>query len=363
METTEIDSFNFWMDQLATRSPSTRMSYQIYFSQFVEYVAKTPNQLIELQRKALASDGDPRENFFVETEVRQWLAELHEAKSASTCRTALSAVKSFFDLNLHPLRLSRRDRPQGDSQGSRIPEREEVIRIADASKWKYRAGCMFLKDSGLRISDVVRVKWSDLEDMGEGVWHFNIMTKKRNILACSFVGPETTRLLEQFKTKTGRVFRTGPDNFNDQINAVIKTAGIEGVTAHGLRKYFKSSLEHARVPEQHILFMMGKKSDVYSENRRSELLKEYKGAYQELSIYVVKEQMEEIENLKKQLEISKTTVETQSKRLAELERLAKKFQHPKIIEVLEKEVAELKSIVKVLDDPILIKKLRQLTKE
>lgn len=298
---TGIDSYKYWVDQLVNRSHGTQRVYKIFFNEFLEFMDATPNQLIEMQRKALESSGDPRENHVLETKVKTWLAELEETKSPATCRLALAAVKSFFALNLHPLRLTRLDRPQGESQGSRIPEREEVIRMLDAAKWKYRTAIMFLKDSGLRISDLVKIRWEDKVDMGDGYWNFNLLTEKRKVVACAFVGPETTRLLEQFKTKTGRIFRTTAKNACVQINKTIKAVGIEGVKAHGLRKYFVTSLQHARVPQEYILRMMGKKSSVYSENRRSELFQAYRKAYPELSIYAAKQQTEEMKRVYERL--------------------------------------------------------------
>jgi len=298
---TEIDSYKYWLAQIDGRSEGTKELYILYFQKFLEYVELTPDELIELQRKAMEGNGDPRENHVVESKVRAWLAEMKRVKSPATCRSMLSAVRSFFELNLHPLRMLRSDTPQGESVGSRIPEKEEVIRIADAGKWKYRALVMFLKDSGLRMSDVVRVRWEDKVDMGGGFWNFNIMTRKRQVQACAFVGPETTRLLDQFKTKTGRIFHTTGRNIVKQMSKTIKRTGIEGVTAHGLRKYFVTSMESVRVPEQYYLHMMGKKSSVYSEKRRSELFRAYRKAYPELSIYAAKQQTEELEKLKKEL--------------------------------------------------------------
>jgi len=297
----DIDSLEYWYDQLQGRSKSTRVVYKLYFRQFCEFSGKGPNELIELQRRALASNGDPRENHMVENLVRQWLVSMKESKSAATRQMGLSSVKSFFELNEHPLRMKRMDRPRGESVGSRIPTKEEVIRVADVGKWKYRAAVMFLKDSGLRISDVVRVRWEDKADMGDGFWNFNLLTQKRQVKACAFVGPETTRLLTQFKDKQGRIFKTTRDNMKHQLSRLIHTAEIEGVTAHGLRKYFNTQLQHARVLEEYRLKMMGKKVSVYSETRREELFQEYKRAYPELSLYAQQNQTEEIEALKKKV--------------------------------------------------------------
>ena len=330
---TEIDSYEYWMDQLVNRSPGTQRVYRIMFKEFLEYMDVTPNQLVEMQRRSLEGNGDPRENRVVENKVRAWLAELRKSKSPATCRLALATVKSFFALNLHPLRLTRLDRPQGESQGSRIPEREEVIRVLDAAKWKYRAAITFLKDSGLRLSDLVKIRWENKVDMGDGFWNFNLITEKRKVAACAFVGPETTRLLEQFKTKTGFIFKTTPKNACVQINKILKAVGVKGVTAHGFRKYFVTSMQHARVPEQYYLHMMGKKSSVYSEKRRSELFEAYRKAYPELSIYAQQSQAEEIERLENRInelererseyKLTESQVQELLRRIEKLEKQAK----------------------------------------
>jgi integrase len=299
---TEIDAYKYWMNQLVNRSPNTIRAYNLHFRQFLEYMDATPNQLIEMQKEAMQNNGDPRENRVVESKVRAWLSEMKTAKSPATCRLAQAAVKSFFALNLHPLRMTRLDRPQGESQGSRIPEKEEVIRIADAAKWKYRAAIMFLKDSGLRTSDLALIQWKDAVDMGDGFWNFNLITEKRKVAACVFVGPETTRLLEQFKNKTNHIFPAHVGTMNRELNRIIDKAGVQNVSAHGLRKYYVTSLQHARVPQEYILRMMGKKNSVYSESRRSELFQAYKKAYPTLSIYAAKQQTEELEKLRDELD-------------------------------------------------------------
>lgn len=328
----EIDAYKYWMDQLVNRSPNTVRAYKLHFRLFLEYVKLTPNQLIEMQRKAIESNGDPRENHVVESKVRAWLGELKTAKSPATCRLALSALKSFFELNLHPLRLTRLDRPQGDSLGSRIPEREEIVLMLDASKWKYRASIMALKDSGLRVSDLVRLRWEDKVDMGDGFWNFNLVTEKRKVVACAFIGPETTRLLENFKTKTGRIFDADKGTVNRRINKIIEKAGVEGVSAHGLRKFFVTSMEHARVPKDYYLHMMGKKSSVYSEKRLSELFKAYRDAYLELNIYAgqtdeqiteLRDKLQEKEDRIKLLEEKQNVIPSLLHRLKTLEEIMK----------------------------------------
>jgi len=88
---------------------------------------------------------------------------------------------------------------------------------------------------------------------------------------------------------------------NRELNRIIDNAGVQNVSAHGLRKYYVTSLQHARVPQEYILRMMGKRNSVYSESRRSELFEMYRKAYPELSIYAGRQQTEELEKLKEEL--------------------------------------------------------------
>ena len=286
----EIDSYEYWLTQLSGKSEATQNVYKIYFQQFLAYVKLTPNELIKFYDESKQNGDDPREKEAVELKVRLWLNELKKTKSPATCKQAYASVRSFFNLNRRPLFLLRQDKPKGHSEGSRIPEKKEVIKIADAAKSKYRAAIMVLKDSGLRCSDVVRFRWENKIDMGEGFWHWKLTTQKTGMTAMVFIGPEATRLLDQFKQKTGRVFATSRNTFNKKLNRLISAAGIKDLSAHGLRKFFVSSMQAARVPEQNYLRMMGKVSSVYSENRRSELFQVYKDAYEKLSIYTTENQ-------------------------------------------------------------------------
>ena len=281
----EINSYEYWLTQLSGRSEATQAVYKIYFRQFCEFMECQPNDLIKKYDESKSRAVDPREQYEIEFQVRQWLNELKKTKSDATIKQAYISVNSFFSLNRRPLLFMSQDKPSAKSNGSRIPEKKEVIGIADTAKSKYRAAVMVLKDSGLRCSDVVQLRWEDKVDMGDGFWHWRLETQKTGQVAMVYVGPEATRLLGQFKNKTGRIFGASRNTFNKKINRLIRMAGIKDLTAHGLRKYYVSSMQAARVPEQNYLTMMGKSASVYSENRRSELFQVYTKAYPKLSIY------------------------------------------------------------------------------
>ena len=206
-------------------------------------------------------------------------------------RIAYSSIMSFFDHNQYPLRMKSGDRPSGEGLGSRIPEKAEVLKLVNTAKSRrHRSVILFLKDSGLRLSDVVKLKWKDIRDYGEGFWGFKLITRKRGVKALAFIGYETTESLKQLKRKSERIFPMTAKTLSNAISVLIEEAALEpGLSAHGLRKFFNAELQSARVPKEWRYIMMGKKFGVYDENRITKLLQAYKENYQTLTIFGVGE--------------------------------------------------------------------------
>ncbi|UCE28554.1 MAG: tyrosine-type recombinase/integrase [Candidatus Bathyarchaeota archaeon] len=322
----EIDSMKFWMQQLSNLGTYTVTVFKHYFLIFCKWVGKSPYELIEMKKKALEHNGDRRENMVLEGKVKEFMKYLeeeavwmdqkkipqkHVGYGVGTRQIVYAGILSFFALNEYPLNMKRGDRPNGDKIGSRIPEKAELVKLVNAAKSRrHRADILFLKDSGLRLSDVVRLRWSDLEDFGEGFYGFRLITRKKRVKAVSFVGPETTQALEQLPRKKDRIFPIAPKYLSTAISTLISEASLDaGFTAHGLRKYFNTELEAARVPKEYRYAMMGKRVSVYDENRQRRLLKVYRENYDSLRVFgvveqdeLIKRQGEEIKDLKRQLD-------------------------------------------------------------
>jgi len=266
-------------------------------------MGKGPDELVEIQKAARNHEGDLRENQVLEGKVRAFIQHLEDkGYSISTCKLAYAAVLSFFECNLYPLEMRPQDRPNGEARGSRIPEKKEIVKLLNASKSRsHRAVILVLKDSGLRISDVVRLTWSDAEDLGEGFWSWKILTRKRKVQATSFIGPEATEALKQLDKKDERIFPVNVDGLSHSIVETAKSAGLNGVSGHGLRKFFNVELQAARVPREWRYQMMGKKTGAYDENRITKLFEAYKTAYNHLRVYGVAVNVE-VEKLKQNLE-------------------------------------------------------------
>jgi len=339
----EIDSMKFWMDQLSNRSYETVRGYKRYFLEFCHWLGKSPDELILIKKQGLEHDGDRRENMVLEGKVKQFISQMEHAVTKQgkqgyglgTRQMAYAGISSFFALNEYPLSMKRSDRPSGDKIGSRIPEKAELVKLVNRAKSRRtRAVILFLKDSGLRISDVVRLKWTDIQDMGDGFYGFTLITQKSKVKASPFIGPEASEALDQLPRKNDRIFQVEPRYLSMAITILVKEAELaDGLTAHGLRKYFNTELEAARVPKEYRYAMMGKKVSVYDENRQGRLFNVYKQNYDHLRIFGIVRQDEEIAQLKEVIDEQRMELAKLNRHRAErIERLDK----------VDKEMVELK---------------------
>lgn len=279
------------MGELANRSPGTRKLYTSHLNKFSEWAGASPNELIDMKMSSLKSSDDPRDCRVVENKVKAYLHHLEErGLKPATRRTAYASINSFFASNQFRLSFNSLDRPSGDSEGSRIPEKGEIKMMLHAAKSRrYRALILFLKDSGLRVSDAVRLRWDQAVDYGNGFWGWHIVTKKKKVKASSFIGPEALEALNQLPRKGKLIFPMNAKTASNKLYDIIKDTGLKGITGHGLRKYFSVEMEAARVPEEYRLRMMGKRVGPYDEKRDRILFEEYRRAYDHLKIFGVDE--------------------------------------------------------------------------
>lgn len=323
MKFEDCKSIKFWMAGIANRSESTKATYLAHMKRFCKAVGHDPDELYEMRKQDLKSE-DEREHYRMENMLKVHISELEkQGKSIATLKNRYASVRSFFDYNRVKLDLRRADAPSGESIGKNPAEKAQIKKMIDvADPFKFRCLVSFLKDIGWRLSDVLTLKWGDINDMDDGYWNFKKITKKKKVKANGFVGPETTELMKLYRNKRERAGEVITDNsplflsekdgghyksltfVSWKISNIAELAGARNVSAHSLRKYFQHTLE---APELHIQKtwikqMIGKKLNPgdapYVEHRTEKLFQAYKRAYEQLSlIEVVKSEDAEINNL------------------------------------------------------------------
>jgi hypothetical protein len=192
---------------------------------------------------------------------------------------------------------------------------------------------LFLKDSGLRVSDVVSLKYKDVSKALEEETEFirlNLLTKKNNISARTFIGPETTKALKErlqqrregtrrlplekinqnsplFRTRSKKVAPISRSGMSSTITFHAGKNGLNGeLSAHSFRKFFQTQLEAGGVHPNWIDQMIGHKlrgtTNSYSKPTDEQLQEAYMKSYHSLRIYTIpptsKDLMEQAEKLK-----------------------------------------------------------------
>ena len=305
------DSVKIWVDGLSNRAEGTRKLYLGHFNRFIKRIEISPDQLREMKWQEDKSEK-PWERNQVENIVREYLKKMEEEEGLSCAYAQASyvAIKSFFKKNGLPLFMDSNDRPDGEGFGSVVPTKEQIKRIVQgAGTLRYRALSLFLKDSGLRISDVLRLRWGDLKPYGEDFLGLTILTKKKKVKAHPFVGSETVEALKLYKQKRLQGTRRIPPEQNIEMNYlfcaraqptkalavtavsknigdIIRRLGYESLTVHGFRKFWEQSMKADR--EAYLKQLNGRKMSkveaAYLTKNPQDLFEIYRQNYDNLRV-------------------------------------------------------------------------------
>ena len=161
--TTEIPSaMQYWQSELATREECTKQRYQQYFNEFLSFVGKTPDELI-VQRQQDLLNPDRKIQRRIESLLLAFLAKKKaEGYAVATRQIYFASIRSFFEIHYFPLIMRKGDYPTGDSNGVKRETKEAILKDLNnkhqRNKQTIKAIMLFIKDSGLRVSDVRQTK-------------------------------------------------------------------------------------------------------------------------------------------------------------------------------------------------------------
>jgi len=256
----------------------------------------------------------------IESKFLAFLAKKkEEGYATATLQIIFASVRSFFEIHYFPLRMRRNDYPKGDSNGVRRATKEAILKVLydlrTRNKATERAMFLFLKDSGLRVSDARRLNCGFFLEVLEknpdaDLIQISIITQKTKLLAKTFIGKEAikdyfeerregsrnvppemiTKESPLFRTWTsGEVKRIPRGSMSSLIREAFLRNGEKRMSAHSLRKKLQTDLEKAGVNPNWIDQILGHQlinsRDAYSLPTDEELQEAYAQAYPLIKVY------------------------------------------------------------------------------
>jgi len=254
-----VEHFKDLQRELVARrySPKTVKSYIHYNNKFLKFIRKTPKEITN-------------------EDVKDYLFYLVEKKgvATSTLNIAISALKFYYGEVLNQSFVYKIKRPTKDKKLPTVLNNDEIEKLISAvDNLKHRTLLMMVYSSGLRVSEVVKLRQEDL-DFERAMIHIKgAKGRKDRYSLFSDVAQKTLRIY--FKASNPREWlfpgqkrgahistRTAQQIFLD----AVKAAGImKDVSIHSLRHSFATHLLESGVDIRYIQELLGHKSSKTTE--------------------------------------------------------------------------------------------------
>jgi len=347
-----------WEEELQSKSKKTRWIYRHELKRFLERYGWTPKELYEIRKADLESE-DTRDHQNIERKVKALMTEMMEGGlSASTARCVAKAISSFLEAQGLDLNLKAKDKPRAVYNGQNLALIEDIrIMWRDASvrqRERNKALIVVTKDSGLRVSDVSLLNmkdWREARTIETEIGKVKVFKPKATLktgdIAHIHLGPESIEAVDEYlkvryEWVSSETDRIEPLFLDEQKNR-IKDKAISNVmarlenktdrskiSAHSLRKFHRTRLEGAGMPEAWVKRLQGKAASVYSLPQQSgDLTKRYVECYHALRIF------EEPERKIKELENEVNRLRNREQELDDLRRIVK-HQGELILKLMER---------------------------
>lgn len=313
----------YWQKELSNRDEKTATRYLQYFLEFCKYSEKSPDDILD-QREQDSINPDKKTRRRYETELNLFIASKRkEGYKIASLQVMWAAIRSFFEMHYCPLIMRKGDYPTGDSEGVKRATDEAIIKaIARKTRLSFQTKplMLFLKDTGLRISDAVAMNCGDIpQQIEKGICpiQINVICEKTNLLAKTFIGQEAIDALKEYfkkreegslkwhkcvatekiipnsplfkKWARGEVKRMNRISASHIIELAFREVGESRMSAHSLRKRLQTKLEKGGMPTNWIDHVLGHKlinsRDAYSLPTDEELRDAYIKAYSLVAVF------------------------------------------------------------------------------
>ena len=265
------------------------------------------------------------------------------------------------------------------SLNARAATRDDILRLIEAAEDDPRliAMVLLLKDSGLRVSDLIKLTYADIRkpfEAGEQFIPLQIITKKNGILAKTAIGPEAIQALKTyldfrrkgtrylnseaikensplFRTRSNDIQTLSRSSVSSSISYLVERAGLKGeISAHSLRKYTETRLEAAGVNPNWVDQIIGHRlpgsRSNYSRPEDTDLYQAYQDAYNELRVFEIPASAADLERTAS--ELRKAQQELQSLKTDLSLSLSRNLIMEKNLNEYKNEVDDMKGILKLI---------------
>jgi integrase len=224
----KYNSLAYWKLALdeGKHADSTKELYFHRFGKFCDFMGKNPNELYDIHAQSLKlryfpdENTDKRDGFVMENHVKRFLVQLEQqGLEDSSVDSYRNSIKSFFFHNENPLQLKKSKTKESASadKGSVIIGTEHIreivknfcrTKIHGNIRTNFVAAIMVMKDTGLRVGDLPKLRKSELitlthttesREIRQFWGHPTIITKKRHMPADPVLGEEAIRAIQNMK--------------------------------------------------------------------------------------------------------------------------------------------------------------------
>ena len=321
-------SQEIWEEKLTSEyAVKSQRIYRKTLNEFLAHESLDHEGLFNLHLEAQRST-DPRDRDAVARKVKSYRTQLVErGVSTSHADQIKKAVRAFMDANGMDFSI-RNDKFKVFVDGQNRAKDEDIEAFIEATG-EYRTLALIhtLKDSGLRVSEVVKFNVGDVLNGGEYV-HLKVRQKKTKNLAFPIIGPQAVNAIKKWLnhreskgypySDNDPLFTTleGPGAFIDRMSSdsvtqvfirLRRKTKLKKISAHSLRKYFVTRAQAGGIPDAWICILQGRvipgSIKGYSKPEEQELMTAYKKAYPFIEVGMRHVSSKKVEGMEKKMEI------------------------------------------------------------
>jgi site-specific recombinase XerD len=216
-------SVKFWLDNVASKG--TRKNHVMSFPKFLDFVKKTPKELLEERKKDLQSD-DPEVKTRYERLLIEYFNHLKLRMKHNSAIFYLSAPRSFFAAHMYPITFTKLQlkliAPEDSDANAYFPSNEDVRAMYSIAGVRERALLLLLYQSGMSETDVSNLDIEKKTSEKEKRTPINLYDKDGKFIDTSQHLP-----FNYHRVKTGELAQTCISNeaLND-IRAYLQSRGF-----------------------------------------------------------------------------------------------------------------------------------------